>query len=76
MKLRNNSIVLKQQNLYVGSKTHIHKTKPMNKQNKNIDTENKNKLIDTEKILVVTREEGKCGEDEMGEGDQLCGNGW
>ena len=43
---------------------------------KQMNKQNKNKLTDTEKILVVTREEGKWGEDEMGEGDQLCGNGW
>ena len=43
---------------------------------KNKTKQNKNKLIDTENRLLVTRREGGWGEGEMGEGDKMYGDGW
>ena len=40
-----------------------------------MNKQNKNKLIDTENRLVVTRGEQVWGEGEMGNGGQLYGDG-
>ena len=42
---------------------------------KSTNEHSKNKLIDTDNNMVVTRREGESGEDEEGKGGQICGDG-
>ena len=62
---------MEKDNIWFHSSVEYKKTKP-NKQIK----QNKNKHIDTENRLVVTRGEKGWGEGKTGKGGQLCGDGW